>query len=152
MRKSFYLVLVLGLLLWIVPYANAGNFGLGVVVGDPTGISGKLWTSKTTALDGAAAWSLGRHARFQFQLDYVYHNFSAIKVQEGRFPIYYGFGARIKSEEHETGLGVRVPVGLDYIFAKAPVDIFLEIAPAVTLVPDTTADFDIGLGVRFFFP
>lgn len=33
------------------------NFGLGLVLGDPTGISGKYWTSSTTAFDFNVGWS-----------------------------------------------------------------------------------------------
>ena len=29
-------------------------------LGEPTGVSGKLWLSRTTALDGAVAWSTAR--------------------------------------------------------------------------------------------
>ena len=36
-------------------FAAGGNFGLGVIVGEPTGISAKAWTGNTKALDFAAA-------------------------------------------------------------------------------------------------
>jgi hypothetical protein len=33
------------------------NFGLGVVLGDPTGFTAKYWTSSTTALDFTVGWA-----------------------------------------------------------------------------------------------
>jgi hypothetical protein len=42
-------------------FANAaaqGPFGLGVIVGEPTGVAAKYWLSNRTAFAGAVAWSL----------------------------------------------------------------------------------------------
>jgi hypothetical protein len=40
-------------------FAQERNFGLGVIVGEPTGLSAKLWTSNTGALDFGLGWSIG---------------------------------------------------------------------------------------------
>jgi hypothetical protein len=41
------------------PYARGTEgFGLGVIVGNPTGLSFKVWTGGSSAFDAAAAWSL----------------------------------------------------------------------------------------------
>src|SRR5215472_7883144 len=36
---------------------RAGSFGLGILAGEPTSLSGKLWLSATTAIDAGAGWS-----------------------------------------------------------------------------------------------
>lgn len=132
---------------------EGGNFGLGIILGEPTGISGKLWTTRNTAIDGGAAWSLSDHTRFHFHMDYLIHNFSPIKVKRGRLPIYYGIGCRIKflNRHRDDRIGIRIPVGLDYLFAKAPLDLFFEIVPTLDLIPETEFDIAGGAGIRFYF-
>lgn len=145
--------------------AQDSGFGLGIVLGDPTGISWKAWLNNGRALDGAVAWSLGGHTAFQTHVDHLFHNYDLIKLNKGRMPLYYGPGIRLRiwgddrhwhdGRWHDTGsrldLAIRVPVGLAYQPANAPLDIFFEIAPAVGLVPSTYFDFDLGLGARFWF-
>ena len=52
---------------------------------------------------------------------------------------------------HSVDLAVRFPVGLDYLFDGAPVDVFFELAPTLDLVPDTWFEVDFGLGGRYWF-
>jgi len=48
-------------------------------------------------------------------------------------------------------LAVRIPVGIDYLFSDAPVDIFLEVVPMLDLIPKTKFQFNAALGARYFF-
>lgn len=153
MRKSI-LVAALVVVLF-APAASADNsvgFGLGIMVGEPTGLSGKLWLSGKTALDMGAAWSLESNSGFQGQLDYVWHNFGLIKVDKGKLPLYYGIGARFRTwENSDDSFGARIPVGLDYLFENSSFDIFFEIVPTLDLAPSTDFDLNGALGGRFFF-
>jgi hypothetical protein len=47
--------------------------------------------------------------------------------------------------------GVRFPVGLAYIFANYPFDIFGEIVPILDLVDETDFDLEGAIGARFWF-
>jgi hypothetical protein len=158
MRKVIGSLIIAGVLFGGIIIAQAGDFGLGIIVGAPTGLSGKLWLTDTTAMDGAAAWSLDSKNHFLLHIDYLYHNFDLLKinrdkVDKSKTAFYYGFGGRIKFREGEDSqAGLRIPVGIEHIFVKAPYDIFFEIAPILNLVPETSVDLDAGLGVRFFFP
>jgi len=147
---SFYLILSLALLPWTAIGKNQQTFGLGVILGEPTGLSAKLWTSRTSALDGAVAWSFGRESAFHLHGDFLVHHFNWIKVSEGKLPVYYGIGGRLKLEV-ERLLGVRFPLGLNYQFAKAPLDIFIEIVPILELIPATDFNMNGAIGIRFFF-
>jgi hypothetical protein len=133
--------------------AKGGNFGLGVILGEPTGPCFKYWTGAKTAIDGAAAWSFANNAGLHLHADYLWHKFDLIAVEEGSLPLYLGIGGRIRFAEGsgDDRIGIRIPVGLDYIFADAPLDIFLEIVPILDLAPDTDLDFNGAVGVRFFF-
>ena len=133
--------------------AGDRDFGLGIILGEPTGISGKLWTGGRSAVDGAVAWSTDRNSALHLHVDYLLHDFALITVEEGRLPFYYGIGGRIKFSENNSDdfIGIRVPIGLEYIFAAARVDIFFEIVPILDLAPDTDFDFNAAIGARYFF-
>ncbi len=84
------------------------------------------------------------------QADYVWHEYNLIRVESGRLPFYFGIGGRVIFSDDPL-VGARIPIGLDYQFAGAPVDIFLEIVPILDLIPSTDFDLGGGLGVRFWF-
>jgi len=150
LKKIFY-VLILLFIINIQVDAQSKGFGLGIIVGEPTGLSGKMWTGSINAFDFAAAWSFKGPGAMLAQADYVWHSFDLIPVTVGRLPLYYGIGGRVIFYDDDMALGVRIPVGLNYIFAEAPIDIFLEVVPVMNLVPSTDFDVNGGLGIRFFF-
>jgi hypothetical protein len=128
------------------------DFGLGIIVGEPTGLSGKFWLSQNSAIDGAVAWSFEGEDAFHLHMDYLLHSFDLIRVDKGKLPLYYGIGGRIKFDEEDNArVGLRIPVGLEYIFTGERVDLFLEIVPLLDLVPDTDFSLNGGIGVRYFF-
>ena len=154
MKKTF-LILMLTLIFLAIPSKEGltyekNDFGLGIILGSPTGVSAKLWLSKNTAFDGALAWSFGGNGRLQLHGDYLRHNFSLIKVEEGNFPLYYGLGFRVNFGD-ETEAGIRFPIGLNYLFSKAPFDIFIEVVPVLQLIEKTDFEIDGAIGARFFF-
>jgi hypothetical protein len=130
--------------------ASQGNFGLGIILGEPTGVSAKLWLTERTAFDAAAAWSFSDEAAFHLHVDYLFHNFDLISVEEGKLPVHFGVGGRVKFE-NESKLGVRIPIGLTYVFDGAPIDIFFEIVPLLDLLPDTEFTANAAVGIRYFF-
>jgi hypothetical protein len=101
-KMSLPLLICVWLILW-GNFANAQDrgFGLGIIVGEPTGVSLKGWLSKTTAIDAALAWSFAGGDFFQIHGDYLSHNFSLLKVEKGKLPFYYGIGGRIKFFDDE---------------------------------------------------
>lgn len=133
--------------------SNASGFGLGIIVGEPTGLDAKLWLSERSALQGAVAWSLESHSSLHIHTDYILHNFNLIDISKGRMPLYFGIGGRIRlgDDGYDDNVGVRIPVGLDYMFEGEPIDIFLEVVPILDLVPDTDFDLNAAIGARFFF-
>lgn len=135
-------------------YAQGNNdFGLGMILGEPTGVSGKLWTGFGSAVDAAAAWSLDENDVFQIHADYLRHNYSLINVKKGRLPLYYGIGGRARFNERHghDHLGIRIPVGLEYIFQGAPLDLFMEVVPILDVAPATDFDLNAAFGTRYYF-
>lgn len=143
-------------------WAQDRGFGLGIILGDPTGLSWKSWQSKTRAVAGAIAWSSEDNKdEFHLHLDFLHHHFipaKAKKKSENTLPFYYGIGGRVifkddnnPKTEDDTTFGVRIPLGLDFMFSNAPMDVFVEVVPALDLVPDTDFDLEAAGGIRYFF-
>ncbi len=130
------------------------RFELGVILGEPTGLSGKLWTGERGAFDAAAAWSFTEGGMIDVYLDYLFH-YASIDIDPGALPLNFGIGgtARIgtteSTEDDEVRLGVRVPFGAQYLFENAPITAFAEIAPVMELIPATDFGLNGGIGIRF---
>lgn len=146
-------------------YAQTTGVGAGVVLGAPTGINMKFWTTNTNAFDVVIGWANdGAWTRFDdgyvyyytqsylhIHADYLWHNFGAIRTSQ-RLPLYYGVGFQFDNGNAlPTDFGVRGVLGLDWMPYSTPLDVFLEAAPVLYLAPSTGLGVDAGIGVRFFF-
>lgn len=126
------------------------NLGIGVMVGEPTGLSIKSWTGGNNAFDIGVAWSLGRYDALYAHANYLWHNYEVFDPNSGSLPLYYGLGGRVVFGENDAIIGARAPVGINYLFEDAPIGLFLEVAPTFNVVPSTDFDIDGALGVRFY--
>ncbi|MFP4164251.1 MAG: hypothetical protein ACLFQB_04520 [Chitinispirillaceae bacterium] len=128
------------------PQTQLPRYEIGVVLGQPTGLSGKYWLSRRSAVDGVLAWAFSEGGRFEVHADYLFHYY--FDVPQGNLPAYLGAGAAVYIRD-ETTVGARIPFGVSYIFDRAPLSAFLEIAPIVDLVPSTAFGISGGVGIRF---
>ena len=156
----------LGFLLFVLStgiFAQDRRFGLGIIIGEPTGLSAKLWVTPVNAFDFGLGWSVGGDrlykydggyngdSRVHFHMDYLWHWFSAIQ-SSNRFPLYTGLGGRVNSGGgYSTSVAARGVLGIAWIPDQAPIDIFVEIVPSLQLVPGTGFGMDAGFGGRFYF-
>ena len=130
-------------------FAERGPLGLGLILGEPTGISAKLWLGDLHAVDAAVAWSFPDDA-FYVHANYLFHITDLISVDTGQLPVYFGVGGKISLRD-DPRVGVRVPVGLNYLFESTPLDAFVEIAPGIGLYPSTRFDLGAAIGIRYYF-
>jgi hypothetical protein len=132
--------------------SNNADFGLGVMIGEPSGLSGKLWTGGGKAFDFGVAWSTDKNSSLALHADYVRHKFDFASVEQGSLPFYYGIGVRLRNrDDFDDNIGIRFPLGLDYLFAESPFDVFFEVVPILELVPDSEFDISAAVGARYFF-
>ncbi len=130
--------------------------GIGIILGEPTGFSWKMWLDGKIAYDSGIAWSFTGEPHIHIQGDVLWHNFSflqnifEIDDSNGWLPFYYGIGGILKVG-NDAKLGARFVIGTTYILKNAPFDIFFETAPVMDVIPGTKFGMSVALGSRFWF-
>ncbi|MDI6400471.1 hypothetical protein QLX67_00555 [Balneolaceae bacterium ANBcel3] len=152
MRKTAipFLFLFIFTLGTVESYASDQNKGVGVLIGDPTGISFALRTQTDRAFAGGLAWSFRGHSTMHFHLDYLFYHHGIIPVEKGSLPLYYGLGGRLRFGDTDK-LGIRIPLGIAYQFENDPIELFFEIVPILELVPGTALSGNAAIGIRYYF-
>jgi len=147
MKKIAFTILMFFVLISV---SNAqGKFGLGIIVGEPTGLSVKGFLSQSSAFDAAIGWSFYKYGSTHIHADYLQHFYSI----SPEVPLYAGIGGRLKLQHggDELRLGVRIPLGIAYMPSSAPIDLFLETVPMLDLVPSSSFTWNAAIGVRYYF-
>lgn len=128
------------------------GYGLGIMLGEPSGLNAKYWLDSKKALDFGLAYSfVTGNGTMAIHCDYVFHNNDLIDASV-KVPVYYGFGARVRIGSNDnSSFGARGVLGILYQLQTEPVDIFAEAAPVFNLFPKTTLHLDIAIGARYFF-
>ncbi len=149
---------------------HTSRFGLGLMLGEPTGISGKYNIDEKQSIDFGVGLAFVDHGRFHLHADYLLHVRDIFDVESGDFDLHYGVGARLKTRDRDyyedrrkngngtytnkdtdPRLGVRVPVGLNYSFDQIPLELFVEIAAVLDVIPEVDLDFNAAIGARWYF-
>lgn len=142
-------------------FVCAGNLGLGLIIGSPTGFSGKMLLGHHSAIEVNAGWSFWRRVGIHVTGDYQ-RLFAGVVHDEYGNPLetvipYLGIGGRIRihdsgdvgSNDTEFAVGLRMGGGIEYMVSR--IGIFLELYPVVNIIPSTDFDFEGGLGARYYF-
>lgn len=146
MKKIAFTILMFFVLISV---SNAqGKFGLGIIVGEPTGLSLKDFVSQSSAIDGAIGWSFYKYGSTHIHADYLQHFYSI----SPEVPLYVGIGGRLKFQHggDELRLGVRIPVGIAYMPPSSSLDLFLETVPMLDLIPSSSFTWNAAAGLRFY--
>jgi hypothetical protein len=144
-------------------FAQRGPFGAGIIVGEPTGLSAKLWISHATAIDFGIGWSIGGDrigtpdvgydgsSRIHFHMDYLLHMFNLFGANE-RYPFYCGIGGRFNTGGgYNDFTAIRFVTGLAWMPAESPIDIFIEFVPSFQFSSRSEFTIDSGFGARYYF-
>jgi len=128
---------------------TAGDFGIGIILGEPSGLTAKAWLADDHALDAHLTFDFSDEA-FAVFVDYLFHFDVGIDVDELEVPIYIGVGGKLAVRD-ELGVGVRVPIGISALFDELPLEVFAEVAPGLRILDKTDPDVDGGIGIRYVF-
>ncbi len=139
------------------------DFGFGIILGDPTGLTGKFWIDR----ENAVALSLGNSyfGALRISGDYLWH-FDAFKSKV--VSLYAGPGVVVGigesggwiykkkgdyyyvRKDSEIGVGVRGIFGLNIIPKNTPLEFFLEIGALVGVIPNFGSSAEGAIGIRFY--
>ena len=156
---STILLISLAIILSAEGASAAPKIGLGFILGDPSGLTGKAFLGDNDAVD----LGIGPSARdgFYFYGDYLRH-FNNVFPVSG-LALYFGAGAGLHNhdrddngrndddDDEENSLEARLPIGIEYTVRAVPLGIFLELVPALEVIPDFDFHLRGGLGVRYYF-
>ena len=141
------------------PQPEKGTFGLGLIFGEPTGVSAKLYLKDDQAVQaalGLAFIGAGIHAH----ADYVFHPFILQSRQLFVLPVYIGPGVRFIQyrdgrESNYFAIGPRIVGGLLFDFKTIPLDAFVEVAGVFEYRGKDGDHFGVALnasaGARYYF-
>ena len=133
--------------------------GLGLFVGEPLGLDLKIDLARRSALDVVLGWDTIDTGRAHYgHVTYL----ATLFVGRGRsvlVPLRLGIGGAIYDGAggfgDEVNLAVRAPFEVGFLFRRAPVEIYGEIALKATFLDgnnnDPDFDADGGVGFRVYF-
>ncbi len=154
------LVLVATLLVAGAKPARA-EVGVGVFVGEPTGIDFKLDIARRAALDILVGWyshwrhydTEGAYGHLTYLVQPMVAHGDSVLV-----PLRLGVGVAIFDDrgrfDDDLNLAARVPFEVGLRFRRTPLEIYFEVALKVTFLDEyddhETVDLDGGIGLRFY--
>jgi hypothetical protein len=170
MKRSFFkgtrsLVVSACVLAWLATCASEANaqeaprpdrdFGLGIIIGDPTGLSAKYFLAPDQALDFALGLGFIGREHVAMHLDYLFH-FDLKRWPSAALDLYLGIGPKLGFHEHRDDdlhvrIGARAPFGFAMAFINVPFDVFVELAAGLWLVDKVDVDLDAAIGGRYWF-
>ncbi len=133
------------------------RLGAGLMLGVPAGVSAKYMFTSTVAIDvGVGGYLLYRDRDgFAAHGDLLWHPFVAVEGESFLAPLYLGLGIRFLAHDSINHVGVRVPVGLAFVFDESPIDVFVESAFVYdfSVSEDDESAFDANgvIGIRYYF-
>jgi hypothetical protein len=155
MRKLLLTTLVFGLAIAARPAPARADFGLGLFLGDPTGIDFKIGLSNRSGLDlliGFDRLGDGRigYGHLTYLVTPVVGHGDSVLV-----PLRIGIGGAIYGPSNDVGFAIRAPIELALRLRRSPLEFYGELALAFVLVDryrdDLYVDLQGGVGFRVFF-
>ena len=136
---------------------SAGDFGIGMGIGAPTGVVGKLMVNDWSGIQFSAGGDLGRIGDFGLTTDYVIHTQPLNNPADGYTArLHFGLGFSLSTNTTQdlgsTFLGPRLGIaGANVTIDGMPIDFFLEAAPTLYFYQNISWGFDGQMGVRYYF-
>ena len=142
-KRLFVLVAVLSLLFCV----GFSKMGAGVYLGSPFGLYGRYFLNSSSFVDARISYS----GSLAVAADYLLYEPSLVKFEKFVFPLHYGAGATVGFFGSSILLGARVPVGLNYAFMDGKLDVALEAALDIRVIPSFNLGATGGVSVVYYF-
>jgi hypothetical protein len=166
MKSKNHLISCSILALLLAPeLAFSKTWGLGAVIGAPTGLSANYFLSESRTVHTTLAYDFSGDDSLQLASHYTWrmNNLNFEKIKLGWF---YGVGARLAFKNHDhhknhnhdhddkhgdVDLGPSGTIGLFHEFTEVPLEVFLKGNLTVNVISDTDVDADVMLGLHYNF-
>ena len=135
---------------------DKGAIGVGIVLGEPTGITAKLYLKDDQAVQVTAGSNFIKGG-LSITGDYLFHPFILQERDSFVMPFYVGPGVRLIDYTGATGYfapGLRLVAGMLFDFKQAPLDAFVEVAGVAEYGfsgHGAGGAVNAGAGVRYYF-
>lgn len=131
------------------------TFGIGLMFGEPSGITAKYWLDRRMALDFGLAYSWNNHYvamvdllfHFPVKNERILHPYIGIGIEGLLYHCAYGFH-HWRDDEYHGAFGARLPIGIE--IKPSFYGVFLELAPGLILIPGVEAFLQGDVGLRFY--
>jgi hypothetical protein len=133
------------------PAAARADVGLGLFLGEPTGIDLTLGLSGRSGLDLLLGWNTFRDGRVGYgHVTYlvtpVVGHGDAVTV-----PLRLGIGGALYGPGDDLTFGIRAPLELGLRLRRTPIEFYGEIALAIIFFDNVDTDIQGGVGFRIYF-
>ncbi len=129
------------------PIDRTGKWGVGLILGDPSGLTLKYWQNEDRAFDFSIGSQLG-DGGLGINADYLFHLRPFQEAPEA--PVYVGGGLFLGGSSSSFSTGARAVFGITYLF-EDPFDIFFELAPKFYVAPALEFSMSLSIGGRIYF-
>lgn len=129
--------------------AQSGDVGLGLQIGEPSGVTLQFYNPAATSWDFLAAWSFD---------DFFFLNVHALYYRglgdDRRLHLFYGPGAFLGfrdrgSRDDDVVLGISGTLGVGFMIDRF--QIYGSVTPRLSVVPATDGAVGAGIGARYYF-
>jgi hypothetical protein len=146
-KRTLISILAVWMMVLGVSAAPPGKAGLGLVFFEPTGLTGKIWMSRSVAIAGALGWSAEKDHYLHLHFDFLFYRHRLTSDRNLDLDFYFGAGGKLVFRDFDNAW-LRLPLGLDFLLRKSPLNFFFEIVPSSNL-----SDLKIfgAIGFRYLF-
>lgn len=127
----------------------AGNVGIGGQLGDPSGLTLKLYQRPGFAYEFLGAWDLN---------NFIFLNAHALyerPIPDSPLRYYLGPGVLVGiregdgDDDDDVVVGISGEFGVNFFVERF--EVFLHLTPRLGIIPDTDGEIGGGIGLRYYF-
>jgi hypothetical protein len=145
-------------------FAMAKTWGLGAVVGSPTGLSVNYFLNETHTIHTTLAYNLSGDKDLELGSHYTWRK-NDLNIDSLKLGWFYGAGAMLTFRDHDNNnsrnhndnhdddidLGPSGTIGLFHEFTEVPLELFLKGNLTLNLIGNTDVDGDAMIGLHYNF-
>ncbi|TGM16531.1 hypothetical protein EHQ82_17000 [Leptospira selangorensis] len=146
--------------------SSAGNFGIGISLFGPTGVSGKYTLDDKSAIEGSIGFGTIGNGRSHLHAVYLYNFMElspAVNLYLGGGGVFQersndgnqgrgkGIGNLFRDRTYESSFGIRAPLGMSFRTEDKRFELSAEVYLHLFLTGKDGSDLGLALAGRYYF-